>query len=56
MFDDKTIAFTTGDFRRYGKSQDPESLFGKILLINIETKQYEFFYQLGIEILRTFKN
>ena len=42
MFDDKTIAFTTGDFRRYGKSQDPESLFGKILLINIETKQYEF--------------
>ena len=29
MFDDKTIAFTTGDFRRYGKSQDPESLLGK---------------------------
>ena len=55
MFDDKTIAFTTGDFRRYGKSQDPESLL-KILLINIETKQYEFLSTGHRNPARTFKN
>lgn len=38
---DETIALTTGDYRKYKKAQDLESVFGKILSIDLNTKKTE---------------
>lgn len=37
IFDNKNILLSTGEFRHREKSQDAKSIFGKILLINIES-------------------
>ncbi|MAW09526.1 MAG: hypothetical protein CMC23_05350 [Flavobacteriaceae bacterium] len=39
---DNEIAFTLGDFRQYERPQDLNSIFGKILKINLSTQNYEF--------------
>jgi hypothetical protein len=36
--DKQSVLFSRGAFRDYTKAQDKESLFGKLILINIETK------------------
>jgi hypothetical protein len=35
------IAFTLGDFRQYERPQDLDSIFGKIIKINLSTRDYE---------------
>lgn len=39
--DNGTIALTTGDYRRYKKPQNLNSLFGKVLSIDLKTKKSE---------------
>lgn len=39
--DDKNIYLTTGDFDKYSLAQDMDSIFGKILKINLNNKNYE---------------
>ena len=39
--DNETIALTTGDYRRYKKPQNLNSLFGKVLSIDLKTKKSE---------------
>ena len=39
--DNENIIFSTGDFRHRQNSQDKKSVFGKILKINIKTKDYK---------------
>lgn len=41
VLNDETIALTTGDYRKYKKPQDLESVFGKILSIDLKTKKTE---------------
>ncbi len=41
VMDDKNLIFSTGGFQYYGISQNIKSTLGKILKINIETKNYE---------------
>lgn len=38
-FSDKELLMSTGDFRKYEKAQDENSLLGKIFSINLESKQ-----------------
>ena len=41
-FKDKKIIFTTGYFGHYLGAQDKNSMFGKIIAIDLRTKSYEF--------------
>lgn len=38
---DGTFLLSIGDYRQYESVQDPESLFGKIIQINIKTREYK---------------
>ena len=41
IIDDKNLVFSTGGFQYFGISQDIKNSLGKILKINIDTKNYE---------------
>lgn len=40
FIDNENLIFSTGDFRDYSKSQNVESIYGKLIKLNTNTRQY----------------